>query len=73
VYLRSRGRYGEAEEVYGCVLSERERLFGSEDRHTLVVVYELAFLYILQGRLSDAEELLERALQGYKKQLGSGR
>src|SRR5215472_2998001 len=40
-YLDGRGRYGEAEKVYGQVLSEWEQRFGSEDERTLVVMYNL--------------------------------
>jgi tetratricopeptide (TPR) repeat protein len=57
--------------VYNRVLFEWEQLFGSENKWTLAVMYDLGHLYLLQGRYGDTEQLLERVLQINDKQLGS--
>ena len=46
-------------------------MLGAEHKWTLQAVNNLSGLYGKQGRFRDAEPLLEQALQGYEKALGS--
>ena len=70
-YLRGRGRYVEAEQLYRTMLAESERFFGAEDLDTFNMMDELAWIYQFQGRYSDAERLSDRVLQTRKERLGS--
>jgi tetratricopeptide (TPR) repeat protein len=69
-YLRSRGRYSEAEMLYKQVLKGREKLLGLEHRDTLRTVEGLAITHQEQGRYGEAEKLYGRALAGFVKLLG---
>jgi tetratricopeptide (TPR) repeat protein len=53
-YLRSRGRYGEAETVLARVLTCNEQLLGSGHQDTLQAANNLAIIYRQQGRYKEA-------------------
>ena len=44
--------------------------WGPEHTSTLATVNNLAALYADQGKLAEAEQMYQRALQGYEKALG---
>jgi tetratricopeptide (TPR) repeat protein len=52
------------------VLAAHEKTWGPENRETLGIVNNLGSLYYAQGRYSEAEPLLDRALTGNEKTLG---
>jgi tetratricopeptide (TPR) repeat protein len=70
-YLRSRGRYREAEMLYARGLANREKLLGPEHPDTLWTVNKLAMICYDQGRYEEAEALFGRALASNEKLLGS--
>ena len=70
LYLYERGRYGEAEPLYGRALSIRERVLGPEHCEVASSLNNLAELYRTQGRYAEAEPLYERALAILEKALG---
>jgi hypothetical protein len=49
----------------------RRRRWGPEHTSTLATVNNLGSLYADQGKLAEAEQMYERALQGYEKALGA--
>jgi len=65
--LRDRGFYDEAEQIYDNLLRTSQ---SSQTPQYLSTMTDLGLLHILQGRLNDAEPLLEKALAGYRKELG---
>jgi tetratricopeptide (TPR) repeat protein len=48
-----------------------EKALGAEHTSTLDTVGNLGNLYGDQGKLAEAEQMYERALQGYEKALGA--
>ncbi len=56
--------------LYRRVLDAREKALGPDDTSTLDTVNNLGVLYLVQGRLVEAEEMYRRALTGYEKTLG---
>jgi tetratricopeptide (TPR) repeat protein len=70
MYLSSRGRYVEAENLCENIIADREQLFSADDLDTLAVMDHLAWVYQCRGRYGDAETLFERVLEGYKTRLG---
>ena len=64
-YLRSHGRYGEAEVLYRRDLTGAEKLVGPRHQDTLHAGGNLALCYILQGRYSEAETLYGQVLAGF--------
>jgi tetratricopeptide (TPR) repeat protein len=72
-YLRSRGRYDEAEMLFSHVLRGNEKLFGPDHPDTLGIGLHLATVYHWQGRHNEAELLGLRVLAGYEKQFGHDR
>ena len=70
---RNQGMLKEAEKMYQCALKGREKVLGLGHISTLRTVHSLSLLYADQGRLKEAEEeMLQRALDGYKKAVGVG-
>jgi tetratricopeptide (TPR) repeat protein len=69
-YLRSRGRYGEAETLLVRVLAKKEKVLGPEHLDTSLVVDNLADVYRRQGRYNEAEILFRQALASREKLLG---
>jgi tetratricopeptide (TPR) repeat protein len=53
------------------VLKAYESTLGPEDPATVGVVHDLGHLHRLQGKLSDAEKLLQRAVSAREKNHGS--
>jgi tetratricopeptide (TPR) repeat protein len=70
VYLRSSGRYGEAETLYERTLAVSEKQLGSEHPDTLSIMHDLAGVYGSQGRYSEAETQYKQVLALQEKQLG---
>jgi tetratricopeptide (TPR) repeat protein len=70
MYLRSRGRYGEAEMLLVRVLARKDKVLGPEHLDTSLVVDNLAYVYLLQGRYNEAETLFRQALASREKLLG---
>jgi tetratricopeptide (TPR) repeat protein len=62
-YLRTRGRYTEAEPLLRRALQIREQAQGPEHPDVARVLNYLAVLYWSQGRYTEAEPLYQRALQ----------
>jgi len=56
-YLRSWGRYDEAEMLFSHVLRGNEKLFGPDHPETLVMRLHLGLVYHWQGRHNEAELL----------------
>jgi hypothetical protein len=50
-------------------LQGEEKVFGSQHKSTLKTISNLGVLYREQGKLTDAEDMLSRALQGYDEVL----
>ncbi|KAH0541722.1 hypothetical protein FGG08_003814 [Glutinoglossum americanum] len=69
-FYLSRGRYKEAEQLYGQALEGCEKQLGPDHPETLRMVQNFAIVYGNQGRYKEAEQLFERALEGCEKQLG---
>ena len=70
MYLRSRGRYGEAEMLLVRVLARKEKVLGPKHLDTSLVADILAEVYWRQGRYNEAETLFRRALASREKLLG---
>jgi tetratricopeptide (TPR) repeat protein len=70
-YLRSCGRYSEAEALYDKVRAIREKKLGPEHPDTVASTYDLAFIYYSQGRYDEAQTLYERVFAVRLKQLGA--
>jgi hypothetical protein len=66
MYLRSRGRYGEAETLYGWVLASRKTKLGPAHPDTLGIINEVAIVY----QFKEAETVFEQVLESKEKQLG---
>jgi tetratricopeptide (TPR) repeat protein len=60
-YLRSRGRYGEAEILLKRVLVGNERILGPDHRDTLQTIENLAIVYRRRGKYEEAETLYKQA------------
>ncbi|MFQ5542301.1 MAG: tetratricopeptide repeat protein [Candidatus Binatia bacterium] len=56
------GRYNEAEMMFNALLEKAEEDFGPEDPKVASAIRNLAMLYQAQGRYTDAELLLHKAL-----------
>ncbi len=61
--------YAEAEKLFLAALKEGER-FGNQDPRFAASLNNLAALYVAQGKYTDAEPLLQRALAIGEKALG---
>lgn len=61
-YLRTRGRYIEAEPLYLQALHIREQIYGPEHVQVACSLNDLAILYWCLGRYEHAEPLYQRAL-----------
>jgi tetratricopeptide (TPR) repeat protein len=70
MYLSSRGRYAEAENLCENIIADREQLFSADDLDTLAVMDHLAWVYRRRGRYVDAETLFERVLEGRRTRVG---
>jgi tetratricopeptide (TPR) repeat protein len=57
--------------MYKQALEGREKVLGHDHTSTLNTVNNLGLLCADQGKLDKAEEMYERALQGYEKRFGS--
>jgi tetratricopeptide (TPR) repeat protein len=66
-YLRSHGRYGEAEVLYRRELTGAEKRVGPHHPDTLWAAGNLAGSYKLQGRYSEAETLYGQVIVGFEK------
>lgn len=77
VYLKSgrllhfTGQYGEAEHLLKKCVDLSERLYGPEDRVTIVSLGELASVLKAEGKYSEAEPLYRRALALDEKKFGN--
>jgi hypothetical protein len=60
-YLKSRGRFVEAESLFGTVIADMEQLFSPDDLDTLVLRHGLALVYRDRGRYVDVEMLMKRS------------
>jgi tetratricopeptide (TPR) repeat protein len=69
-YLRSRGRYSEAEALFRRALTSTEKLLGPEHPDSLTIVQNISSIYWRQGRYDQAEALCKRTLTGREKVLG---
>jgi tetratricopeptide (TPR) repeat protein len=56
--------------MYKQALAGYKKALGPDHVSSLDTVYNLGTLYAHQGRLKEAEEMLQRGLAGYKKALG---
>jgi tetratricopeptide (TPR) repeat protein len=70
LYLYGRGRYTDAEPLYGRALAIREKTLGPEHLGVANSLNNLAVLYRAQGQYAKAEPLFQRALTIRKKVLG---
>jgi tetratricopeptide (TPR) repeat protein len=70
-YLRSSGRYNEAETLLGQTLAASEKQLGVEHPDTLEIMYTLALVYTAQGHYDEAEIQYRHVLALREKQLGS--
>jgi tetratricopeptide (TPR) repeat protein len=70
VYLHSRGRYIETEELLVRILTLKEQVLGPQHIDTLEIQHKLARAYQMQGRNKEAETLYGRVLAGREKHLG---
>jgi tetratricopeptide (TPR) repeat protein len=57
--------------MYLRALAGKEKAWGPEHTSTLDTVNNLGLLYKSLGRLDEAEEMYQRALEGYEKALGT--
>lgn len=69
-YLRSRGRYGEAEGLLRWELKGNEERLGPKHLCTLRTAQSLAVVCRLLGKYEEAERLYRRVLEGREEQLG---
>jgi tetratricopeptide (TPR) repeat protein len=69
-YLRSQGRWKEAEELFVQVMETRKRVLGQEHPDTLMSMANLAVTYGNQGRWKEAEELFVQVMETRKRVLG---
>ena len=70
-YLRSRGRYGEAETLLKRALAIHEKLpLVPDTLDALQTMNDLGIVYRHQGRYNDAEAMYKRVLQGREDLLG---
>ncbi|MFN0244899.1 MAG: protein kinase domain-containing protein [Planctomycetota bacterium] len=60
-----------AEREIRAILTEREKLFGSDDADTLVACGSLGNVIAEAGRPEEAEPLLQRAFDGLQRSLGA--
>jgi tetratricopeptide (TPR) repeat protein len=72
LYLRSCGRYNDAETLCEQVLAVRKEGLGLEHPNTLTTMRYLASVYSYQGRYSDAEALCQRVLAVREKMAETG-
>lgn len=70
-YLKSCGRYSEAETLFKRALMGTESLLGPEQPDTLTIVQNIASVNWRQGRYNEAEILCKRVLTGREKALGT--
>lgn len=81
ILCRSQGRLEEAEEMYRAALEGYEERLGGNHPSTLDVVNNLGVLFanqsklqedqqLLQQKLQRAEEMFQKAVDGYQRQLG---
>jgi tetratricopeptide (TPR) repeat protein/transcriptional regulator with XRE-family HTH domain len=70
VYLRERGRYGQAEPLFQRALSIYGQQLGETHLRIASLLTELATLSRRQGKYAEAEQVLLRALSIYEQQLG---
>lgn len=59
-----------AELLYRRILRSYEALLGEDDSNTLGVVNNLSYLLVEQEKLVDAQEMAEKAADGYKRVYG---
>jgi tetratricopeptide (TPR) repeat protein len=71
LYLKSCGRYSEAEALFKRALTGTETLLGPEHPDTLTIVQNIASVNWRQGRYNEAEILCKRVLTGREKALGT--
>jgi tetratricopeptide (TPR) repeat protein len=53
--------------MYVRALAGYEKALGPDHTSTLLTVHNLGLLYADQGKLSEAEQMYQRALVGYEK------
>jgi tetratricopeptide (TPR) repeat protein len=69
-YLRTRGRYTEAEPLYQRALHVREQAYGPDHSQVAPSLNDLAILYWCLGKYEQAEPLYRRALRIWGQSLG---
>ncbi len=69
-YLRDRGRYHEAEQLYQQAISTRRQQLGPEHPDVASSLNGLGRLYYHQGKYIEAEPFYKSALAIYEQQLG---
>src|SRR5262249_42607944 len=66
------GAFNEAVTQFNKALELRRKVQGEADRHTLDAMTQIAGVYLIQGRNSEAEDMLRRVYEGRRKTLGEG-
>ena len=70
-YLYERARFEECELFFNRALDIRKKVLDSNHPDIAESLYDLASLYLFQGKYSEAEPLCKRALEIQEKILGS--
>ena len=55
--------------VCTTLYKDMRRRLGLEHTMALLIINNLGLLYVIQGKLDEAEKLYQRVLQGYEKAL----
>jgi CHAT domain-containing protein len=58
----AQGKHGEAEQLFLSAIAAAEKKYGARHARVVLNLDPLAALYVAQGRLAEAEQLLKRAL-----------
>jgi tetratricopeptide (TPR) repeat protein len=69
--LRDQQKYDDAEAEYKQVIELEEKVLGPQQRDTLNACYNYAYQLVLQGKVSEAKPLADRAAKGAVKVLGA--
>ena len=64
---QKQGRFQEAEELFRKVLDHHRRVLGEKNMSTLIAMKNLEGLYRAEGRMREADDLLNRATALYQQ------